>query len=103
MIYKTFITSSPYYDIELCVDFKPNSLTITAVDLFDMNKVLRRVEETLADILERSYPKNWKLIMLDEKYGQFLTMGSLQMMECCWKFNYEVTNSRTMLKITGLR
>lgn len=102
-VYKIFIPSSPYYNVELSIEFKPDTLSISSKDFFDMHDALKHVEKSMADVLEASYPEDWKLIMLDEKYGQFLTIGSPQMMECGWNFNYEVTDTQTSVTVTGLR
>lgn len=100
--YKTFMTGK-YPPVELHVSFHPRTLLVTSDEPFEMEEALKHIESTMSDVLQKQFPTDWDYIMVHENYGEFLTPGSPQIMECGWKFNYEMSGGQTSLTLSGVR
>lgn len=100
--YKTFMTDK-YHPIELHVSFHPGTLLVTSDEPFEMRDALKHIELTMSDVLKKQYPEHWDYIMVHENYGEFLTAGSPQMMECGWRFSFDMVGRQTSLTLSGVR
>jgi hypothetical protein len=90
-----------------------NNITITSQAIISESNAYKSLDELLdalnsaegdlADAILDVMPSDYKFIMDDEDYGVLFALGSPQVCECGWKFNYEVAPTHTKLTITNFK
>lgn len=74
-----------------------------AASLDDLLAALNSVEGDLADAIFEVMPSDYDLIINEEQYGELFALGSPQIMECGWNFQYSTDANKSSVTITNFR